>query len=67
MPDATSHLGLKIRKSAKGTPGCFDFAENTKNGRINVILGDTSNADELFHRIFVRNIAGLLSFSGPLK
>ena len=30
MPDATSHLGLKIRKSANGTPGCLDFAVRTQ-------------------------------------
>ena len=31
VPDATSHLGLKIRKSANGTPGCLDFAVRTQN------------------------------------
>jgi len=30
VPDATSHLGLKIRKSANGTPGCLDFAVRTQ-------------------------------------
>ena len=28
--DAISHLGLKIRKSASGVPGVFDFAVNTQ-------------------------------------
>lgn len=29
--DATSHLGLKIRKSANGIPGALDFAVRTQN------------------------------------
>jgi hypothetical protein len=28
--EATSHLGLKIKKSARGTPGALDFAVRTQ-------------------------------------
>ena len=30
MPVATSHLPLKMRKSASGAPGVFDFAVKTQ-------------------------------------
>ena len=30
VPSATSHLGLKIKKSANGVPGVLDFAVRTQ-------------------------------------